>query len=456
MCTYHDCPEPDAMYTNRAAWLDHEAQSHRKVWRCFEHTDLFRTKEELQHHLNVAHPVLGSVQAQALADLGSATTHDERRACPFCFITGPSQKDLANHMASHMEALASFSILRSAGANEGESSANGSSRHAKGDRSTNSLNSVALSFTEQNSDGTGADHDTDVTILQHDDEVNEVAFSPDGRLLASGEDKGVKIWDLSTHQCVKSLKETKMCVSVSLSSDGSKVASAFHNRSSIYIWDLTTFECTIINPESMVSRLAFSPVHNLLAASGDGETIEVWDVTTVTRSQTLRGHESSVFGVAFSPDGLQLASASGDRLVKLWDSATGECTQTLHGHEDRVVEVVFLPDGRLLASASGDKTIKIWDVHTTEYIRTLQGHIDSVWSVAASPNGSYLASGSGDATVRVWDVETGECILELEGHGKSVSSVAFSPDGGRLASGSYDGTVRIWPIRRMLRQKGWS
>jgi len=470
MCTYPDCPEPDAMYTNRASWLDHEAQAHRKVWRCFEHSDLFRTKEELQHHLSIAHSALGSVQAQALADLGSAITQDERKACPFCFATGPYHKDLANHMASHMENLACFSVLRSAGTDESESSADGSSGHARGDRSKDSLKSIDLDFPDQSSDGIEESHGVDPVILEHDDEVNAVAFSPDGRLLASGSDHAVRIWDLSTHQCVKFLGEMDIVMSVSFTLDGSAVALVARDSPSIRIWDLATFKCTILESATALGKrrrsgfwaAASSPVHHLLAAvpiiedTDHAEFVDLWDLTTATCSQTLQGHMRAVNWLAFSPDGLQLASASEDSKVKLWNPETGECTRTFLGHRRIVKVVTFLPDGLLLATGSDDGLVKIWDVGTTKCIRTLQGHTADVLSVAASPNCSYLASGSFDKTIRVWDVETGECILTLEDHREVVSSVAFSPDGSRLVSSSYDHTVRIWPIRRLLRQKGWN
>ncbi|KAI0127543.1 hypothetical protein BJ170DRAFT_377180 [Xylariales sp. AK1849] len=153
MCTYPDCLDGDTMYTTRASWLDHEAQMHRKVWRCFEHTDLFKSKEALRHHLEIAHQDLGKTQAHGMADLGDATIKDERTVCPFCLSGGTFQKDLANHMAFHMEKLACFAVPRNTETGDDGSSNRNSSNGAQGAQSIDSLRSVVLDFPPAGSQG---------------------------------------------------------------------------------------------------------------------------------------------------------------------------------------------------------------------------------------------------------------------------------------------------------------
>ncbi|KAF6818479.1 ankyrin repeat protein [Colletotrichum sojae] len=145
------CPAKDARRKHWiASWIEHEAQAHRRVWRCFEHKDLFRSEQELIGHLEVEHPTLTQVQLRSMSGLAHATGKDERSVCPFCLSCGPHEKDLADHMALHMERLASFSMPRSVGteADDEKSSPGGSSRAAHGNRSMDSLRSVSLQFSD--------------------------------------------------------------------------------------------------------------------------------------------------------------------------------------------------------------------------------------------------------------------------------------------------------------------
>ncbi|KAF6839586.1 ankyrin repeat protein [Colletotrichum plurivorum] len=150
MCTYADCAEADTMYINRASWIEHEAQAHRRVWRCFEHKDLFRSEQELIRHLEVEHQTLTQVQLRGVSGLAHAASKDERSVCPFCLSCGPHEKELADHMALHMERLALFSMPRSVGieADDDKSSPGGSSRAAHGNQSMDSLRSVSLQFSD--------------------------------------------------------------------------------------------------------------------------------------------------------------------------------------------------------------------------------------------------------------------------------------------------------------------
>ncbi|KAF5687282.1 meiosis-specific serine threonine kinase mek1 [Fusarium circinatum] len=108
MCTRNDCPDPNIMYGTRSAWLSHEAQIHRKVFRCFEHPENFSSRESLEHHFTSLHQELGRGQIEAMLDLGQASHQEERVSCPFCLSTGPFFRGFFNHMAYHQERLACF------------------------------------------------------------------------------------------------------------------------------------------------------------------------------------------------------------------------------------------------------------------------------------------------------------------------------------------------------------
>ena len=149
----------------------------------------------------------------------------------------------------------------------------------------------------------------------------------------------------------------------------------------------------------------------------------------------LASRWSNVSTVAYSPDGTRLATGNGSS-INLWEMTDQPQLRTLAGHTGTVDSVAFSPDGTLLASGSDDKTLKIWDVATGNLLQTLTGHTRAVVAVAFSPDGKQVASGSWDNTVRRWDVATGKDVGQpLTAHGNKVYTVAFSPDGKHLLSG---------------------
>jgi WD40 repeat protein/predicted Ser/Thr protein kinase len=303
------------------------------------------------------------------------------------------------------------------------------------------------------------------TLNGHTGAVWNVAFSPDGRRLASssGADPArpgeVKVWDTLTGREVLSLpRHAHNVLGVAFSPDSRRLATASRDRT-VKVWDAQTGQevLSLKGHTAAVWSVAFSPDGTRLAsASGEpgrpgrpgkpGE-VKVWDALTGRETLTLNGHTHLVTGVAFSPDGRRLASASvpviGPGQLKVWDAQTGGEIRTLKGAG---VGVAFSPDGRRLASASRDGTVNVWDVQTGQEVLSLKGHTDWVSGPAFSPDGRYLASASSDRTVKIWDAETGQEILSLKGHTDFVNGVAFSPD-GRVASASSDRTVKVWNVQ---------
>lgn len=277
--------------------------------------------------------------------------------------------------------------------------------------------------------------------------VHSIAFSPDGKLLCSGSsDRTVKIWDVETGNCLKTLSAHHQRVrTVAFSPDGQTVASGSSDRT-VRLWEIERGTCQQIfsGHTSYVWSVSFSPDGTTLASGSEDRSIKLWDVRTGACLQTLLDHTSWVRTLAFSPDGKILASGGGDRTVKLWDTQTGTAINTLQGHTERLRSVAFSPDGKLLASASGDHTVKLWDLVTGHCLKTLHGHSSRLSAVAFSPDGDTLASSGEDRTVRLWEVSTGNCISTWQGYASWFQSVAFSPDGTTLASGSEDGTVKLW------------
>jgi WD40 repeat protein/tRNA A-37 threonylcarbamoyl transferase component Bud32 len=326
----------------------------------------------------------------------------------------------------------------------------------------------------------------------HTEAVCSVAFSPDGRRLATASwDATVKVWNTTTGVQTLSLRHTGWVSGVAFSPDGGRLATATSHTfelgrgrralpGEVKVWDASTGQevLTLKGHTTWVSSVTFSPDGKLLASAGTNDSefldnhgkrlpceVKVWEATTGQEVRTIKVNGCGT--VAFGPDSRRLACPSVRHFVKpldqrvnvwdvtmgpdihgvqVWDVTTGrEVLAIKAGEGDAPVSAVaFSTDGRRLAGTLG-KTVKVWDAVTGQEILALKGHAEEVTSVVFSPDDRRLASG-GDHRVKLWDATTGEEVLSLRGDERKgpVLSVAFSPDGNRLASGSQDRVVRVW------------
>ncbi|HEY1209768.1 MAG TPA: serine/threonine-protein kinase [Terracidiphilus sp.] len=293
------------------------------------------------------------------------------------------------------------------------------------------------------------------TLYGNTASVETVAFSPDGRTLASGDADNANLWDVATGQQIRAFKgHTAWVFSVAFSPDGRTLATASVDNT-IKLWDVASGRLlrTLEGHTEAVQYVAYSPDGAMLASASSDRTIKLWDAASGRLLRTLLGHSDYVISVAFSPDGRTLVSGSTDHLVMLWDTASGKMLRALQGHTDIVLSVKFSPDGRTIASGSWDRTTRLWDAASGQLLATLQGLSQAARSIAFSPDGSTLATAGDDGTIKLWDTDSRKELATLDSHftGKDwahqgIRSIAFSPDGRTLASGLGDYSIRLWDV----------
>jgi hypothetical protein len=257
--------------------------------------------------------------------------------------------------------------------------------------------------------------------------IGTLAYRPDGKLLALGTFKEVRLLEPETGKIV----------------------------------------ATLPGEAEDVRAVAFSPSGKLLAAAGGlpalGGEVMIWDIEKRAPLRTITGHADCIYAVEFAPDGKSVATASYDKLIKLWDVESGKEIRTLKDHIDAVYALAFTPDGRRLVSASADRGVKVWDVASGERLYTLSESTDGLNTLAVDPAGKRVAAGGLDRTIRVWSLgEKGGTLLNsLIAHEDAILQLAWSPDGKYLVSSAADKEVKVFQaddltLVKTLRQPDWA
>jgi WD40 repeat protein len=257
------------------------------------------------------------------------------------------------------------------------------------------------------------DYPMHLTLAKHNDRVNSVAISPDGKTVLTGSsDQIAKLSDLQGNLIRVFKGHTGKIFSVAFSPDGRKVltgSSDFTSR----LWDLSG---------------------NLL--------------------QIYKGHTSAILSVTFSPDGQNILSGSYDNTARLFD-LSGNLIRIFKGHTNAITSVAFSPDGKDVITGSLDNTVRLWNSNGS-LIHIFKNPLaenmrDGIWAVSFSPDGNKILSGNYNGTACLWNLH-GELISQFKGHSSGIRSVAFSPDGLKVLTGSEDQSTKLWDLHGNLLQ----
>jgi WD40 repeat protein len=290
------------------------------------------------------------------------------------------------------------------------------------------------------------------TLAGHTDAVYALAFSPDGRLLASGSgDSTVRVWDTATGELLRTLELAGSYVlNVAFRPDGSLIAAAGEFGGILWFDVQTGRRVKRLAIRGHSSGLAYAPDGATLAACVNGSPT-LFDARTGGQVARFTEGEDG-FDVAFLRKGRRLVAGCGQGLVTLYDVATRQVLSSLGPRWDMVNSLAPMPDDRgvALGVERGPKhQVWFWDGES-ESVRTLaSGHTAAIMSVAFSPDGRTMLTCSRDGTLKVWDVASGQERVKIEGHDiyNAIFPVVFSPDGRLIASGSIAGAVRLWPAK---------
>jgi WD40 repeat protein len=277
-----------------------------------------------------------------------------------------------------------------------------------------------------------------------------VAFSPDGKRLASGgRDGAVRLWDVGTGLELRRYKgHARSVARVAFSPDGNRLASG-SIASTLRLWDVATGRelHRLEVPTPMNFALTFSPDGKQLASVHDERAIRLWDTTAGKELRRIAVPGVRTFALQFSADGKRLASGGfGEKCVRLWDVSTGKLIRELAARAHGIWLLKLSHDGKVLAAVGRGGLIRLWDPATGRPAGPVEEDQDWVMGVAFSPDGTRVATGGRDATVRLWDAATGELLLRGRGAEEYVRRVCFAPDGRVLAAAGWGRSLSLWDV----------
>jgi hypothetical protein len=294
--------------------------------------------------------------------------------------------------------------------------------------------------------------------------VRALAVAPDKSGVAAGRANQIHVYDAGSGAFIRTLVDPQLVTpdkkpvkaahlsiveSLAYSPDGKYIASGSFQE--VNLWDAQTGALKLRIPgfADRVVALAFSGNGKLLATGGgppteDGE-IKVFEVPAGKLVVAIKnGHSDQVFGVCFSPDATKLATCAADKFVKVFEIPSGKFLKSFEGHTHHVLDVGWKSDGKVLASGGADNAIKVWDYEKGEQLRTMTGHGKQVTRLLFLGTTSQIVTCSGDQSVKYWNVDNGGNTLNFGGNTDFLYAVGASRDGQVVAAGGEEGVVRLY------------
>ena len=279
--------------------------------------------------------------------------------------------------------------------------------------------------------------------------VTAVAFSPDDKLLAAGSYGQIAVWDVAAGKPAVVLHNVLGAVNdIRFSPDGKILAVAGGQPSAkgdLRLYQVSDWKLlgVLRGHDDVVFSVSFSPDGKQLASASFDHTLGLWDVSELKLVRSYKSHSDFVYAITFAPSGKEVFSASKDRTVQLTELATGKSVFTFSGMDQDVMAVAVHPDGKSVVSSGFETGIYWWNPQTGERVKVQGGHGVAVHELAFSKDGKRLVSAGGDRTVRLWDGNGGAPVKTIS-VGVVAYAAAISPSNKLIAAGCYDGITRIY------------